>query len=56
MKIFKEYGLSITCEVNKMIADFLDVRFNLNDQTSEPYRKVNNEPVYINKQLNIHQT
>ena len=35
-----------------MIADFLDVRFNLNDQTSEPYRKPNNEPVYINKQLN----
>ena len=35
-----------------MIADFLDVRFNLNDQTSEPYRKPSNEPVYINKQLN----
>ena len=36
IKIFKEYGLSITCEVNKVIADFLDVRFNLNDQTSRP--------------------
>ena len=55
IKIFKECGLSITCEINKKIVDFLDVRFNLNDQTYEPYRKTNNEPVYINKQT-IHQT
>ena len=33
IKIFKECGLSITCEINKKIVDFLDVRFNLNDQT-----------------------
>ena len=52
IKIFKECGFSITCEVNKKIVDFLDVRFNLNDQTYEPYRKLNNEPVYINKQSN----
>ena len=52
IKIFKECGLSITCEVNKKIVDFLDVRFNLNNQTYEPYRKPNNEPLYINKQSN----
>ena len=52
IKIFKECGLSITCEVNKKIVDFLDVRFNLNEQTYEPYRKPNNEPVYINIQSN----
>ena len=52
IKIFKECGLSITCEVNKKIADFLDARFNLNGQTYEPYRKPNNEPVYINIQSN----
>ena len=52
IKIFKECRLSITCEVNKKIIDFLEVRFNLNDQTYEPYRKPNNEPVYINKQSN----
>ena len=52
MKIFKECGLSITCKVNKKIVDFLDVRFNLNEQTYEPYRKPNNEPVYINIQSN----
>ena len=50
IKIFKECGLSITCEVNKKIVDFLDVWFNLIDQTYEPYRKLNIEPVYINKQ------
>ena len=33
IKIFKEYGRSITCEINKKIVDFLDVRFNLNDQS-----------------------
>ena len=43
---------SITCEVNKKIIDFLDVQFNLNDQTYEPYRKPNNGPVYINEQSN----
>ena len=30
-KVFKECRLSITCAVNKMKVDFLDVRFNLND-------------------------
>ena len=44
--------LSITYEVNKKIVDFFDVRFNLNDQTYEPYRKPNNDPVYINKHYN----
>ena len=33
IKIFKECGLSITCEINKKVVDFLDVRYNLNDQT-----------------------
>ena len=36
IKIFKECELSITCEVNKMIVDFLDVRLNLSGQTYEP--------------------
>ena len=35
-----------------MIADFLDVCFNLNDQTYKPYRKPHNDPVYINKHSN----
>ena len=52
IKIFKERGLSILCEVNKKIVDFLDVLFNLNEQIYEPYRKPNNEPVCISKQSN----
>ena len=32
-KVFKECGVSITCEVNKKIVDFLGVHFNLNDET-----------------------
>ena len=53
IKIFKECGLSITFEVNKKIVDFLDVRFNSNEQTYEPYRKPSNEPVYINILSNL---
>ena len=33
IKIFNDRGLSITCEVNKKIVDFLNLRFNLNEQT-----------------------
>ena len=42
----------MTCEVNKKIVHFLEVRFNLNDQTYEPYRNPNDEPGYIKKQSN----
>ena len=31
IKIFKECGISITCEVNKKVVDFVDVRFNLKE-------------------------
>ena len=34
------------------MVDFLDVHFNLNDQTFEPYRKPNSNPVYIIKRSN----
>ena len=52
IKIFEECGLSTTCAVNKKIADFLDVRFNLNDQNLRTSQKAKNEPVYVNKQSN----
>ena len=52
IKIFRGCGLSITCEVNKKTVDFLDFWFNLNEQTYEPCRKPNNEPIYINLQSN----
>ena len=33
IKIFKQCGLSNTCEISKKTVDFLHVRFKLNDQT-----------------------
>ena len=48
IKVFKECGLNIVIKMNLKTVDFLDVRFNLTNSTYEPYRKPNNEPVYIN--------
>ena len=52
VKIFKESGLSITIECNLKSVDFLDVTFDLVNNTYKPYPKLSNEPQYINKQSN----
>ena len=52
IKIFKDCGLNITIKMNLKTVDFLDVRFDLVNSTYQPYRKPNNEPVYIYKQSN----
>ena len=51
-KIFKEDGLNITVECNLALTDFLDVTFDLKSGTYYPYRKQNNEILYIHKQSN----
>ena len=51
-KIFKENRLNITVECNLTITDFLDVTFDLKSGTYYPYRKQNNEILYIYKQSN----
>ena len=51
-KIFKKHGLNITVECNLRITDFLDVTFDLRTRKYYPYRKVNNELLYIHKQSN----
>ena len=51
-KIFKENGLNITVECNSAITNFLDVTFDLKSGTYYPYRKQNNEILYIHKQRN----
>ena len=38
--------------MNLKKVDFLDVRFDLVINTYQPYRKPNNEPVYIHQQSN----
>ena len=51
-KIFKEDGLNITVECNLALTDFLDVTFDLKSGTYYPYRKQNNEILYIHKESN----
>ena len=51
-KIFKENGLSITAECNLKITDFLDVTFDLRNGKYYPYKKDNNQLLYIHKQSN----
>ena len=51
-KIFKSNGLSITVGCNLIVTDFLDVTFDLKFATYCPYRKPNNELLYINKHSN----
>ena len=39
--------------MNLKPVDFLDFRLDLVNNTYQPYRKPNNEPVYIHKQSNL---
>ena len=50
--MFKTAGLNITIQAGLRIVNFLDVQFNLNNGTYQPYRKPDNTPVYINKKSN----
>ena len=52
IKIFKDCELNITIKINLKTVNILDVRFDLVKNTYQPYRKPNNEPIYINKQSN----
>ena len=49
-KMFKDCGLNITIKMNLKTVDFLDVHFDLVNNTYQPYCKPNNKPVYIHKQ------
>ena len=51
-KLFKSHGLKITIASTGLVADFLDVTFDLSDGTYKPYRKPNDTPVYINAASN----
>ena len=50
--VFKEHGLKITIEANVKIVNFLDVTFNLQTDTYQPYMKPNSKPVYVHKLSN----
>ena len=44
IELFKDCGLNITIKTNLTSADL-----NLRDNTYQPYRKLNSEPIYISK-------
>ena len=50
--IFKSHGLQITIEAGMKITDFLDVSFNLQNNTYRPFKKDSKTPVYIHKLSN----
>ena len=51
---FLEFGLKIKAEVNHHVVNFLDVTFNLREESYRQYayRKLNNDPLYINRHSN----
>ena len=52
IKISKSFGLSITVTTNVRSGNYLDVNFDLTKDIYRPYRKPNDEPVYINRHSN----
>ena len=49
-KLFKEEGLSITCEGNVKVVDFLDVVLDLETGSFKPFTKVNANTKYVSPQ------
>ena len=49
---FEQFGLKITAESNLYVVNFLDVIFDLSTGKYKPYRKPNDDPLYINKHSN----
>ena len=50
--MFKTFGLKITVLTNVMSANFLDVNLNLETGKHQPYRKPNDESLYIHVDSN----
>ena len=51
-KIFKSNGLKITLEANKKAINFLDVSFDLANESYDPSMKPNNKLLYVHSQSN----
>ena len=49
IKIFKKCDLKITSNSNLSCSDFLDITLDLDRNTFQLFRKLNNNPLYINK-------
>ena len=51
-EVFARHGLGTTAEANLKIVNFLDVTFDLENETFKPFLKPNNTPQYVHKQSN----
>ena len=51
-RIFNDNGLCITIEANKMIINFLDITFNLNQCAYQPYTKPSTTIKYVHHDSN----
>ena len=51
-KVFEQFYLKITAEANLHVVNFLDVTFDLTTGKHKPYRKPNDDPVYLHKHSN----
>ena len=52
IQIFKAIGFQIDININLKIIDFLDVTFNLSENSYKPYKKPNSKLLYINTESN----
>lgn len=50
--VFREEGLEIVAAPSTITTDFLDVEVNLSTREYKPYRKPNDNPIYINAKFN----
>jgi hypothetical protein len=51
-ELFEEFHLKITAEITHQSVNFLDVTFNLRDESYQPYRKPGNDPLFIDSRSN----
>ena len=51
-RVFNQNGLRITIEANKQVINFLDVTFNLNNSTYQPFTKPNTTLLYVHRESN----
>ena len=52
IRIFNDFGFKITVQTNQQRTSFLDLTFDLTEGIYKPYRKPNDDPVYINHSSN----
>ena len=50
--LFKSYKLSITIDTNLETTNFLDITLDLANEKFKPYRKPNDQPLYVHKDSN----